>query len=132
MSLSYSASDYAVVLVIILTTILLLVSLVSIISAFAKSVKEAATYVSPLMILVMLIGLSSMFGGLLGGASGEPSAAVFLIPLYNTVQAMSGVFKFSYSVTNVLITVVSNLVYACIGGFVLTRMFHSEKVIFTR
>lgn len=123
----YSATDFALLALVILTTILLLVTVISIISAFAKTVKEANTAVMPLMILVMLVGVSGMFGG---GAHTEP--VYYLIPLYNSVQSMSGAFARDYSVINMALACVSNLVYACLGGFALTKMFNSEKVMFSR
>jgi sodium transport system permease protein len=123
----YGAVDYVLIALIVLSTILMIIAVISIISAFSKTIKEAGTSVTPLMIVVMVVGISSMFGG---GAATE--ITYYLIPLYNSVQAMSGVFSFNYSMTNVLVAIISNVVYACAGGFILTRMFNSEKVIFSR
>jgi len=123
----YSAVDYSFLAIVILSTILPLVAIISIISAFAKTVKEANTAVMPLMVIVMLVGVSAMFGG---GAQTDP--IYYFIPLYNSVQSMSGIFLREYSALNVLIACLSNIVYACIGGFVLTKMFNSEKVMFSR
>ncbi|MCL2662281.1 MAG: ABC transporter permease subunit [Oscillospiraceae bacterium] len=123
----YSATDYILLALIILTTLLLMVAMVSIVSAYAKTVKEAGQATTPLMILVMLVGVSGMFGG---GAQTE--MIYFFIPLYGSVQSMSGIFSLDYSVVNVLIACISTLVYASIGGFVLTKMFNSEKVMFSR
>lgn len=63
MRITYSAADYLLLLVVILSTTIIIVGAISVISAFAKTVKEAATYVSPLMILVVVISLTSMMGG---------------------------------------------------------------------
>ena len=123
----YAISDYICLAAVILSTILLLITLISIISAFAKTVKEAAAAVVPLMIVVMLVGVTGMFGG-----SAQASQASWFIPLYNSVQSMSGVFSLNYSVTSVVITALSNLVYAFLGGFVLTKMFNSEKIMFSK
>lgn len=123
----YGVSDYALLAVVILSTVLLLITLISIISAFAKTVKEAQTLVTPLMLVVMLIGVMGMFG-----SSGSGAWYTALIPLYNSVQSMSGVFSFEASVVTVVITVVSNLLFTGLGVFALTRMFHSEKVIFSQ
>ncbi|MDR1663802.1 MAG: ABC transporter permease subunit [Clostridiales bacterium] len=123
----YAPADYAVILLVILSAVLLIVTVISIISAFSKTVKEANTSVMPLMIVVMLAGITSMFGG-----KTQTEPAVYLIPLYNSVQAMSAVLKFDYNMTHILLTIISNVVYACAGGFVLTRMFNSERVIFSR
>ncbi len=112
---------------VILVTILILISLLSIISAFAKSVKEATTAVMPLMIVVMLVGITSMFGD---GA--KEAFYWYLIPLYNSVQAMNGIFSFSYIPMNIMVTVISNFVYVIILAVALTRIFNSEKVMFSR
>jgi len=123
----YGVTDLLLLALVILSSILLLVTAVSIISAFAKSVKEANTAVMPLMFVVMLVGVSGMFGsGAMDGTS------FYLIPLFNSVQSMSGIFSLEYSTVNVAIACLSNFVYACVGGFVLTKMFNSEKVMFSK
>ena len=122
----YSSTDYIFLAMVILSTILLLVSLISILSAFAKTVKEANSAIMPLMILIMVVGVTGMFGG------AQTQQVFYLIPAYNSVQCMSGIFSLDYSAANIAITTVSNIVYACIGGFVLTKMFNSEKVMFSK
>ena len=123
----YSFTDYLYLGLIILTTVLLMVAMISMISALSKTVKEAGMAVTPLMFVVMLVGVSGMFGG---GVVDNP--LLYIIPLYGSVQAMSGIFALNYSVTNILIASISTLFYACIGGFVLTRLFNSEKVMFSK
>ena len=122
----YGADDYALVALVILSTVLVLITLISIISAYAKTIKEASTYVTPLMIGSMLIGLSGMFG------SAATSTVLYLIPIFNSVQSMIGIFSFEANIINVIVTVVSNLVFAAIGVFALTRMFNSEKIMFNK
>ncbi|MCL1828416.1 MAG: ABC transporter permease [Oscillospiraceae bacterium] len=123
----YGAGDYFFLALVILSTILLLVSLISCLSAFAKTVKEAGMIVVPVMIVVMLVGVTGMF------SAGAPSKGIYyIIPFYNSVQSMSGIFSLGYSGANIVLTAVSNVVYACVGGFVLTKMFNSEKVMFSR
>lgn len=56
----YTPMDFAMLLLIILSTVMVLVSMIALDSAFAKSVKEAATTVSPFTIVVTFIGLSPM------------------------------------------------------------------------
>ena len=122
----YGAGDYALVALVILSTVLLLITVISIISAYAKTVKEAGTYVTPLMIVSMLIGLSGMFG------SAATNPLLYLIPLFNSVQSMIGVFSFEPDIVNVLITFGSNIAFTALGVFILTRMFNSEKIMFNR
>lgn len=122
----YTVSDYALVFLVILSTVLFLVAAISLISAAAKTVKEAQSYVIPLMIAAMGAGVSAMFGG-----AGSEIWRYF-IPLYNSVQCMSAVFSFGASPMNIAVCVVSNLVYAGIGVAVLARMFSSEKIMYSK
>ena len=124
---AYNPGDYAWLALIIFSTVLLLVTAVSIISAFAKTIKEAQGYVSPLMILTMLVGVTGMFGGGI-----KHSVAYYLIPLYNSVQSMVGIFSFDIVPQYIGVTVAANLVFTGIGVFVLSKMFNSERVIFSK
>ncbi len=124
----YTTSDYALLLGIILSTVLIMISLISVISAYAKTVKEAATMVLPLMIVIMVVGVTSM----VGGNEAQTAMSWYLIPIYNSVQAMVGIFSFGYSITNVAITIVVNIIYAGLFSFVLAKMFNSEKIMFSK
>ncbi len=124
---AYGAGDYVLLGVVILSTVLLLVTLISIVSAFAKSTKEAQAYVMPLMILVMLLGVTAMFGG---GA--KESLVFYLIPLYNSVQCMVSIFSFEMVPAHILAAVAANLVYTGLGIFLLAKMFNSERIVFSK
>lgn len=122
----YSVVDYAVLFAVIITTTLVIVGMISIVSAYAKSVKEAGTMASPLMIIVSLVGVTNMM------SSGMPEEFYwYLIPIYNSVQCISGVFSMNYQMLPVIITCVANAVYAGIFVFVLTKMFDSERIMYT-
>lgn len=123
----YTVGDYAMLLGIVLSSVLVIVALVSVVSAFAKSVKEATAMIGPLMILVMLLGVSTMFSS---GSTG--SYLWYLIPLYNSARAMNGVFSFAASPVAVLITVVINVAAAVGLAFLLAKMFDSEKIMFNK
>ena len=123
----YSVQDYLLLAAVILSTVLVLVTLISILSAFAKTIKEAQTYAMPVMLLAMGLGITAMFGG---GASQELTP--YCIPLYNSVQCMAGVFSFSVLPVGVAVTVGVNVTVTLLGVVVLARMFNSEKIIFAR
>lgn len=122
----YGATDFLMLLGVVLSTVLIIVALISVISAFSKSVKEASTAVMPLMLLVMFMGLIPMFGG-----SGETALPLFLIPLYNSAQCIYGVFAFTYQPIQVVITMIVNILAAGVLTYVLTKLFNSEKVMFS-
>lgn len=121
----YVPMDYVMLLVVILSTVLVLVSVISLISAFAKSVKEASTTVSPLMIVITFVSLAPMLG-----QGKEIPLYRYLIPIYNSAQCMNGIFSFTYQPGEILITAAVNLCVAGVLVFGLTRAFHSEKVMF--
>ncbi|MGO5230840.1 ABC transporter permease [Thermoguttaceae bacterium LCP21S3_D4] len=122
----YSVTDYILLLLVILTTVLVLVGALAVISAFAKTVKEAGSMIMPLMVVVMVISITSMLG------SGAPKEFYwYLIPFYNSVQSMTGIFDFSYSGINIVACLVSNLIYTGILSTVLAKMFGSEKIMYS-
>lgn len=123
----YQMTDYILILLVVLSTVLVIITLVSIVSAFARNVKEATGWVTPIMIISMLLGVTSMIPSL---CMTEP--VWFLIPLYNSVQSMNGIFSMDVNVVNIVVTVAANVCYAAIGAFVLAKMFDNEKVMFSK
>ena len=45
---------------------------------------------------------------------------------------MNGIFSFHYNPVNIGITLVSNLVWTMLLIYVITRMFNSEKIMFSK
>ena len=124
---NYTTNDYIALLLVILASVLVMASAVSLLSALAKDVKNAGTMVTPFMLVVMLAGLLPMFQS--GTAQ---NLAVYLIPFYNAIEVMADIFAHSMRWTPVLVTLVSDIAYTGIAVFGLTRMFNSEKIMFSR
>lgn len=120
----YSVTDYLFLAVVILSTVMVFVTVLSLISAYAKSIKEAQSYATPVMILLMVVGITAMFGN---GAKEE--LYYYCIPAYNSVQSMVRIFEFNVTAGTMLVTVVSNLAVTLLGAFVLTKMFQSERIV---
>ena len=123
----YGPADYLLLVLVVVSTTLLVVMLITVVSALAKTTKEAGMYLTPLMIAVMLVGILGMFGG---GAKEE--LWFYLVPLYNSVQCMIGIFTFDFQPLNVAACVLGNLAYTGAGVLVLQRMFNSERLMFAR
>ena len=123
----YTTSDYVALLLVILASVLIMASAVSLLSALAKDVKNAGTMVTPFMLVVMLAGLLPMFQD---GASAN--LAVYLIPFYNGIEVMTAVFGHELQWTPVVVTMASDVVYTGIAVWALTRLFNSEKVMFSK
>ena len=121
----YSIETFIGVFGVILVTVMLFTTLLSIISTIAKNIKEASQWSSILMVLVMVLGVSSLVG--MGNIPTNP--LLYLIPIYNSVQCMSSIFALSFNIVNFIITILVNIVYITIGVFILTKMFNSEKIM---
>ena len=122
----YSMSDYIYILLIIVSTVMVIISVMAILSSLAKSVKEASTLISPLMVLVMIVGVTSMFG------SSEISLLMYFVPIYNSVKTMGAIFSFNVNTLHILITVLSNIIYSVILVYALTKVFNNEKIMFSK
>ena len=127
LGLNYTTSDYVVLLITILATVLVMASVVCILSALAKDVKNAGTMVVPFMLVVMFCGLMPMF------QNGTPeSLTAYLIPFYNSIQVMTATFAHEMKWLPVIVTLAANVVYTGVAVWVLTKMFNSEKVMFSK
>jgi sodium transport system permease protein len=80
----------------------------------------------PLMIIVMLVGVSTLMG------SASANWALYLIPVYNSVNSLLSIFSMEINMLNFGLTIASNLIVTIIGVFILTRMFNSEKIMFRK
>lgn len=123
----YAMSDYLVLLLVILSTVLIMASAVSLLSALARDVKNAGTMVVPFMVVIMMTGLLPMFQN---GSS--ESLAYYLIPFYNSIQVMTSVFAREMEWMPVIVTLAANVGYTGIAVWVLTRMFNSERIMFSK
>ena len=124
---NYTTSDYAALLLVIFASVLVMASAISLLSALAKDVKNAGTMITPFMLIIMLAGLLPMFQ-----TETVHSLVSYFIPFYNSIQVMADVFAHSLNWTALLITLGSNIVYTGIAIWGLTRMFNSEKVMFSK
>jgi sodium transport system permease protein len=122
----YSPTTYLLLFLVLISTVLIYVVVLSMISAYAKSIKEAASFAMPLMILNMLVGISSM----LGVSSTKMSS--YFVPVYNSVQSIIGILSLEVNPMNLIITFTVNLVVVGLGVYGLTKMFNSEKVMFNK
>lgn len=124
----YGASTFVGILGIILITVMMFTMIMSILSAFAKSVKEATQFVTPAMIVVMLASVTSMIGG--GKAVTNP--ALYLIPIYNCAQCLTMLFSGEFYGLCYLFTILSDALFVVLGVVLLAKMFNNEKIMFNK
>ena len=123
----YSVTDFILLLIVAATTTLVFVSLYSLMSAYAKSVKEANSYAQPVLLITMVCGMASMIMG------GVPTDAVFyMIPIFNSSLSISAIFNFEVSAVNMAVTVSVNILVTILCAVLLARIFSSEKIVFDK
>ena len=127
LGLNYTGADYTVLLLTILATVLIMASVVSLLSALAKDVKNAGTMITPFMLVVMFCGLMPMFQNHV-----PENLAAYLVPFYNSIQVMTATFAHEMTWAPVIVTLCSNVAYTGVAVWGLTKMFGSEKVMFSR
>ena len=121
----YAFTDYLLIFLVVISTVLVLVSLLAVISAYSRTVKEANSLIVPVMVLVMVCALVSMF---------VPSASVglYFVPVLNSSLCISTVLSGTMSALAFGITVAVNIVAAALLAVLLAVMFNSEKIMFNR
>ena len=122
----YGFTDMLLLFLIIVSAVLIIVGMMSLLSAFSKSVKEATLYATPFMILSMVVGLLVAFTGV------PSSFFYYLIPLFNTAASIASVLSSGLNVLNLTVTIISNAVYVALFIYLMTRIFKSEKIMFSK
>ncbi|MBQ0161221.1 MAG: ABC transporter permease [Bacteroidales bacterium] len=125
LALPYQTSHFALIFLLIVSTVLIIISAISIFSAWAKDVKSAGTMITPLMLFIMLAALTPMIGS-------PSSPLLYLIPVYNSAQCMASVFSFKVELLPLIITISANIIYTIGAVIALAKMFNSEKIMFSK
>jgi sodium transport system permease protein len=112
------------VLALVLPVAVLFCSVLLAVSLFAKSIKEASSYATPLIVLIIVPAMMGMMPGV------ELNAKLALVPILNIALAskelVSGVFHWNY----LALIFGSTCVYAAAALAVCVRMFNREEVLF--
>ncbi len=123
----YGVTEYFQILVVLLATVLVIIGIVSVVSAFAKTIKEASMLILPFYFISIIIGITSMFN-----SDAAESAWLYLIPLYSSVNMLIGILTFNVVPLHFTITVISSVVYVAILIYIMNRLFSNEKVMFSK
>lgn len=126
MSVSFNMTQILQMGIIVLTLSFLYVSLVGIVSVFAKTVKEATSYVMPLYMLVIVAGLFTMMAPAEGRATYE-----YLIPIYNCSIALSEIFTNELTAIHFVMTFGVSIVVGIAATTVIAKAFNSERITFS-
>lgn len=121
--LDIQAGQIAMLGVLLLFMSFLYSTIIALISVFAKTVKEAGTYIMPAYMLVLIIGLISMF------STGKPQENLWFVPFYNNAMAIQGIMSQEITLFQYGITVAETLALGVILTGVIVKAFESEKVM---
>ncbi len=94
------------------------------ISLFAKTYKEAQSYLTPLTFLVVIPAVASVMPGV------ELTPKLALIPVLNTSLVCKEIITGTYHWNSILLIFTSTCVYAGAALFLAVKMFQREDVLF--
>lgn len=98
-------------------------TMIALVSVFAKTVKEANSLVMPVYILVLAVGIMTMY------ITGEPSPSAYYIPIYNSALVLKGIFTHEVTGVQFGITLCTTLAIGLVLTGVIAKAFESEKVM---
>ena len=124
-NVSLGFMDLLMLLILILTLVLVMVSLIAVASTLAKTVKEASTFAMPMYFIALISAAMSMFS-----ESVSRQLVVYVIPVYSNVMAVRALLMFELDWVQFMLTIVSSIGFFTLMVLLITRLFHSENVLF--
>ncbi len=121
-SMSYGVGDYFMLFGLIISIVLAMISVFSVLSTLAKNVKEASMFITPLMIVIIVLGMCTTF-------IKSSSVAIHLIPFLGSGLAMSGILSAAASPVGVALAIISNLVFTAALTVLMAFMFKNENIM---
>jgi sodium transport system permease protein len=102
----------------------ILAALVVIVGTYARSQKEASTYLLPIYMVIVLVGMVSMTG------TATFRGAQFLIPIANALYVLQSIIVGDVVFQDILLTLGANVVCGAILIFLAIQLFKREAVLF--
>jgi len=121
---SLGLSAFGWMLAVLLPLAVILAALVMIVGSFARSQKEASTYLMPIYMVIILVAMISMTGGI------TFSGLRFLIPVANALYALQEIILGDLRTVHFIYTLAANVGF---GGALIVasiRLFRREAVLF--
>ncbi len=85
--------------------------------------KEAGTYIMPIYIGVLVLGISTM--------QMDPSKqlSMYLIPMLNSVFVMKDIIIARFELTKFLVMLLSNIAVTSVVIYAIAKLFNSERIL---
>jgi sodium transport system permease protein len=123
LELGMSLSTGLVLFVAIVPAALLLSALLLGLGVFARSFREAQSYLTPLLLVVLMPAMATLVPGV------ELSPSTALVPIANLALLIRGVVAGTAPAQLVFVVIVANLAYAAAALVFTARVFETEQVL---
>lgn len=125
LSFSFETTTLLIIIVSLFSSALVSAGLITLIGCFAKSVKEGGSYVMPLYMIVVIVGVTTMY------MDPSKNSFLFLIPIVNTIFVLKESFMGIHNLLHIFIMLFSNLALAYLEAKGVSKLFNSEKILQT-
>ncbi|MEW5826380.1 MAG: ABC transporter permease [Candidatus Bipolaricaulota bacterium] len=117
-------SAFGWMLVVLVPLAVILSALVIIVGTYARSQKEASTYLLPIYMIIVLVGMVSMTG------TASLHGAQFLVPVANALYVLQAVIVGDVVYADILLTLVANVACGAALIALAIQLFRREAVLF--
>lgn len=123
----FGIGEMLLTLLVAASTSLVFVGMLAILSALAKTVKEAQGYSYPFLFVIIGLGLASM------AFDGAPESVWFyFVPVLSSSLSFAAVLGSEPVALNLAVTFAGNVLFAVALSFALAKMFDSERIVFDK
>ena len=122
--LSYGVSDFLFMVIQMAAMALSFVSIICLLSALARNIKEAGGYIMPAYMVIMIASMSTMFMKPEGLWS-------YMIPIYGNILNIKDILTFGYTHRAGIIGLVSTMIFAAVMVWMMVRTFYNERIMKT-
>ena len=123
----YGLPEYLMIIAVLFASVLVIVGIISVVSAYARTIKEASMLILPFYFISIIVGVTSMFSG-----EAATNTLLYLVPIYSSVNMLISILTFEVVPLQLVLMIASSLVYVTILIYIMNRFFQSEKVMFTK
>lgn len=120
---SLSTGQIAMLAVLLIAIAFLYSAIIVLVSVFAKTVKEASSYIMPVYMLVLVLGITTIF------TTKTPADWFYALPIYNTSLTLQGILSQKVSMMQYGMTLGVTLILGVVLIGVIAKAFESEKVM---
>lgn len=122
LSLNFTSVQIVQFVVLLLGLVLLYVGIIGFVSLMAKNIKEAQSFIMPVYIIVMFVGMITMY-------SGDVTSGSYMIPVYNTSAAFKGIFERTITMNQYLTSTIITYAFAGVMVCLMAKAMNSEKIM---